>query len=245
MSWALYTEDPDETEQTPTPLFPSKENDLWDGSSYPAHSPAPGLSHVSFEQPFTGSVPAKSLQVGSAPASHFGAVVQPEIGRAMEPVRRAQFFYSVSFHPNRTQVMSSRSEMRVGDFVITDADRGIDIGRIVGVAERPPPREMKNVKSIVRVASQSEIAQLPRKEFKEANALQVCQVKAKEMEMPMEITGAEFQFDGKKLTFYYMANHYVDFTPLVRTLFKIYGTRIWMVWHDGSGPVKDVYTRGE
>ena len=245
MSWDLYTEDPDETEQPPTPLLPSGLKDVWDDRPNIAHSPAPELSHVNFEQPFTRSSADRSLHVGSAPASHFGTVLQPELGREMEPVRRAQFFYSVSFHRNRTQVMSSRSEMRVGDFVITDADRGIDIGRIVGVAERPPPREMKNVKSIVRVAAESEIAQLPRKEFKEANALQVCQLKVKEMELPMEITGAEFQFDGKKLTFYYMASHYVDFRDLVRTLFKIFGTRIWMVWYDGSAPVKDVYTRGE
>ena len=61
----------------------------------------------------------------------------------------------------------------------------------------------------------------------------------------MLITGAEFQFDGKKLTFYYTASIYVDFRNLVRTLFKTFGMRIWMVWHDGHAPVKDVLQRNE
>jgi cell fate regulator YaaT (PSP1 superfamily) len=47
----------------------------------------------------------------------------------------------------------------------------------------------------------------------------------------MNITRAEFQFDGKKLTFYYTADAYVDFRDLVRALFKVFGTRIWMVWY--------------
>ena len=49
----------------------------------------------------------------------------------------------------------------------------------------------------------------------------------------------EFQFDfelrltnrcrdWKKLTFYYFAETYVNFNPLVTDLFKIYKTRIWM-----------------
>jgi cell fate regulator YaaT (PSP1 superfamily) len=52
----------------------------------------------------------------------------------------------------------------------------------------------------------------------------------------MDITRAEFQFDGKKLTFYYMAAAYVDFRDLVRALFRVFGTRIWMVWYKRGDP---------
>lgn len=34
--------------------------------------------------------------------------------------------------------------------------------------------------------------------------------------------------DWKKLTFYYFADSYINFNPLVTDLFKIYKTRIWM-----------------
>ena len=70
-------------------------------------------------------------------------------------------------------------------------------------------------------------------------------MKVKELGLPMLITDAEYQMDGKKLTFYYTASKYVDFRNLVRVLFKTFSTRIWMVWHDGNAPVKDVFTRGE
>ena len=79
----------------------------------------------------------------------------------------------------------------------------------------------------------------------EVNALKICQMKVKELNLPMEITGAEYQYDGKKLTFYYSATQYIDFRNLVRILFKIFSTRIWMVWHDGNAPVKDVLTKNE
>jgi cell fate regulator YaaT (PSP1 superfamily) len=131
-----------------------------------------------------------------------------------------------------------------GDFVITDADRGLDIGRVIGAAGKPQFRELKNVKVILRKASEDEIRAIPAKEEREGAALVLCQAKVQELGLPMQITGAEFQFDGKKLTFYYSASKYVDFRNLVKGLFRIFGTRIWMVWYDGSAPVRDVYSRG-
>jgi hypothetical protein len=37
-----------------------------------------------------------------------------------------------------------------------------------------------------------------------------------------------FHRDWKKLTFYYFADSYINFNPLVTDLFKVYKTRIWM-----------------
>lgn len=39
---------------------------------------------------------------------------------------------------------------------------------------------------------------------------------------------ADLYRDWKKLTFYYFADAYINFNPLVTDLFKIYKTRIWM-----------------
>lgn len=43
----------------------------------------------------------------------------------------------------------------------------------------------------------------------------------------MEITDAEWQWDRRKLTFFYLADQRVDFRELVRELFRLYKTRIW------------------
>jgi cell fate regulator YaaT (PSP1 superfamily) len=150
----------------------------------------------------------------------------------------------VCFHQNRTETLIAQFPCPDGAYVITDADRGFDIGQIVAPTERPSPRDLKAIRSILRLATPEEIARIPEKESRELTALQLCQTKVRELALPMEITGAECQFDGKKLTFYYSASRFVDFRDLVRGLFRVFGTRIWMVWYDGHAPVRDVFTRG-
>ena len=44
----------------------------------------------------------------------------------------------------------------------------------------------------------------------------------------MNVVDAEYQFDRHKLTFFFEASCRVDFRELVRDLFSIYKTRIWM-----------------
>jgi hypothetical protein len=44
----------------------------------------------------------------------------------------------------------------------------------------------------------------------------------------MSVVDAEYQFDRHKLTFFFEAEGRVDFRELVRDLFSIYKTRIWM-----------------
>ena len=51
----------------------------------------------------------------------------------------------------------------------------------------------------------------------------------------MEILDAEWQWDRRKLTFYYTAETRVDFRELVRELFRIWKTRVWLCVH-GSPP---------
>lgn len=48
----------------------------------------------------------------------------------------------------------------------------------------------------------------------------------------MEILDAEWQWDRRKLTFYYTAETRVDFRELVRELFRIWKTRVWLCVHD-------------
>ncbi|GAB7355182.1 hypothetical protein MBLNU459_g5741t4 [Dothideomycetes sp. NU459] len=88
-------------------------------------------------------------------------------------------------------------------------------------------QEMKP-KMIKRLAQPHEIATLRDKEGNEAKAKRVCQQKAQEHGLDMEILDGEFQTDWKKLTFYYFSERYVNFNILVTDLFKMYKTRIWM-----------------
>ncbi|KAK5106881.1 hypothetical protein LTS08_001004 [Lithohypha guttulata] len=83
-------------------------------------------------------------------------------------------------------------------------------------------------KMIKRLAQTHEIQALQEKEGNEAKAKRVCQQKVAEHNLNMEILDAEFQMDGKKLTFYFFSTEYINFNSLVTDLFKMYKTRIWM-----------------
>ncbi|KAJ9654963.1 hypothetical protein H2198_006077 [Neophaeococcomyces mojaviensis] len=83
-------------------------------------------------------------------------------------------------------------------------------------------------KLIKRLAQAHEIQALQDKEGNEAKAKRVCQQKVQEHGLNMEILDAEFQMDGKKLTFYFFSTEYINFNSLVTDLFKLYKTRIWM-----------------
>ena len=83
-------------------------------------------------------------------------------------------------------------------------------------------------KMIKRLAQAHEIQALQEKEGNEAKAKRICQQKVVEHGLNMEILDAEFQMDGKKLTFYFFSNEYINFNSLVTDLFKMYKTRIWM-----------------
>ena len=226
-------------------LLPSSLKDCW-GDDDPL-SPIPSLpSGIARQRPpghRAGPLPTPE----SAPPTSFLPQEDMTFMGEIEPegiISPGQYF-TVQFHPNRSVVFRANPQLQLhaGDYVLTEADRGYDVGRVVQAVAKPSQREVKNAKQIIRKAAHLEVMQLPQKAEREQKALQLCQMKVRELGLPMVVTGAEFQFDGKKLIFYYSASSYVDFRNLVRSLFKIYGTRIWMVWHDGQSPVQDVFAQ--
>ncbi|KAI8082768.1 PSP1 C-terminal conserved region-domain-containing protein [Halteromyces radiatus] len=84
------------------------------------------------------------------------------------------------------------------------------------------------VKRIHRLATPDEINMLLVKSQDEQRALVICQQKVKQRKLQMEVMDAEYQWDRRKLTFYFSAEKRIDFRELVREMFKIYKTRIWM-----------------
>ncbi|KAM0756221.1 PSP1-domain-containing protein [Meredithblackwellia eburnea MCA 4105] len=62
----------------------------------------------------------------------------------------------------------------------------------------------------------------------EVKALALIRSKVLQKNLAMEVCDAEWQWDRRKLTFYYTSGNRVDFRELVRELFRLYKTRIWM-----------------
>ncbi|KAK0566436.1 hypothetical protein OC844_000764 [Tilletia horrida] len=77
-------------------------------------------------------------------------------------------------------------------------------------------------------ASANDTGLLLTKAQDEERALQLCRTKVSQRGLPMTVVAAEMQWDRRKLTFYYTASARVDFRDLVKELFRLYKTRIWM-----------------
>ena len=94
------------------------------------------------------------------------------------------------------------------------------------------------MKYVIRGATQDEVDLLQEKYAEESVLLKICRSKVKQRKLDMQIIDAEYQYDRHKLTFYFEAEGRVDFRELVRDLFSVYKTRIWMQQVDkNSTPV--------
>lgn len=156
--------------------------------------------------------------------------------------------YNVKFkRTQRTFEIGPRlnRDLKVGTYVKVEADRGEDLGIVIGKVKNPLARpstfgggigEMLtagagaggDLKKIIRLATHDEVGLLLLKREEEEELLKVCRVKVRQRGMPMHVVDAEYQFDRHKLTFFFEADTRIDFRELVRDLFSIYKTRIWM-----------------
>ncbi|KAI9247340.1 PSP1 C-terminal conserved region-domain-containing protein [Sporodiniella umbellata] len=147
----------------------------------------------------------------------------------------------VEFKSGRTDFYYSADtflQYKLGDLVMVEADRGKDLGKIVSEAltfdqmnllqKCASNENINGSKEIYGLAHEEEAELMYIKWKDERRALNVCIQKTKNRNLPMEIIDAEYQWDRKKLTFYYTSRKRIDFRELIRDLFKIYRTRIWM-----------------
>jgi cell fate regulator YaaT (PSP1 superfamily) len=143
----------------------------------------------------------------------------------------------VGFKGNRREFFLWESEEAPpsGACVIVDADRGEDFGRVVsagpeaerrsasvphGLAGAPPSRIAKRLASAEDRRRHDEIR------ASDDEARRSAAERAKANALVMKVTDAEWQWDRKKLTFYFTAEKRVDFRTLVRELASTFRTRI-------------------
>ncbi|WVQ81888.1 hypothetical protein IAT38_004015 [Cryptococcus sp. DSM 104549] len=111
---------------------------------------------------------------------------------------------------------------------------------VVGTAVRGPLAKEVMPKRIFAKSSQGaeEQARMREKLQDEYEAMMICREKVVQRGLPMQIVDAEYQWDRRKLTFYFKADKRVDFRDLTKENFRIFKSRIWMsmVSKDGASP---------
>lgn len=147
-----------------------------------------------------------------------------------QPAPAPKLVYCVKF--KRTQRNFSlgprlgQRDLKIGTYVKVEADRGEDLGIVYGKVTSGT--HATDLKRIIRLATHDEVSLLAMKRDEEDELLQICRTKVIQRGLPMNVVDAEYQFDRHKLTFFFEAEGRVDFRDLVRDLFSMYKTRIWM-----------------
>lgn len=190
---------------------------------------------------------AHSMSLDAIPSQYMDSIHRPTAGASL-PMPKV--VYAVKFkRSQRNFVPGPRisRDLKIGTYIKVEADRGEDLGIVVGkvAAEKysfasrttfsagigPPPSlnaAAVDLKRIVRLATHDEVSLLCLKREEEEELLKICRRKVRERLLPMNVVDAEYQFDRHKLTFFFEAEGRVDFRELVRDLFSMYKTRIWM-----------------
>ena len=122
-----------------------------------------------------------------------------------------------------------------GDIVAVEASPGHDIG-IVTMTGRLVPLQMKKaylkpgeeIKRIYRIARPADMEKYEEAKAREHDTMIEARQAAKDLGLEMKIGDVEYQGDGNKAIFYYIAEGRVDFRQLIKVLAELFHVRIEM-----------------
>lgn len=155
-------------------------------------------------------------------------------------VSRAEYngYFEVRFKNTRKgiYVNASGQNVKLGDLVIVEAANGHDLG-IVTLEGPVVGRQMRckginpetfEFKKIYRKARQNDIVKWQEAISREQDTMIKARRIAAEMGLEMKIGDVEFQGDGTKAIFYYIADGRVDFRQLIKVFAEEFRIRIEM-----------------
>jgi len=154
----------------------------------------------------------------------------------VRPDKPVTGFAEIRFKGTRKGYFSySDTDLRPGQDVVVEADRGEDLGKVSAVgliAERkcssseggcatPTPEHR-----VLRVARPDEVSRITALRKDELRVQKQARKLVLKHSLKMKVTEAEWQFDRNKLIIYFTADKRIDFRQLVRDLARTFRTRI-------------------
>lgn len=134
------------------------------------------------------------------------------------------------FYKNSTNI-----PLQIGDMVAVEASPGHDIGYISLTGELVKLQMKKanikpdvEIKRVFRKAKPSDIEKYEEAKAKENDTMIRSRQIAKSLNLNMKIGDVEYQGDGNKAIFYYIADERVDFRQLIKVLAEVFKVRIEM-----------------
>ena len=120
--------------------------------------------------------------------------------------------------------------------VVVEANPGVDLGEVVLTGRLVPVQIKKNrinteryeIRNILRVATDEDLARAAEAHKKEQDTMIKSRQLAKSLGLDMKIGDVEYQGDGSKAIFYYIAEGRVDFRQLIKVYAETFRIRIEM-----------------
>ena len=139
----------------------------------------------------------------------------------------------IEFKGSRLEHHTASSDLTLEerDFVILACERGEDMGRLRRLDKDLREDQLwlgrdHELRRIIRKASESDGDRYKANREMEQEAYTSTRERIKEAKLEMKLVDVEFQWDVSKITFYFTAEHRVDFRGLVKDLASSYRTRI-------------------
>ncbi len=128
-----------------------------------------------------------------------------------------------------------RIPLKIGDWVAVEASPGHDIGKVMLTGplvnlqmKKAGDKKEPELKKIFRLASESDMLKFKEARDKEHSTMIRSRQIAADLGLDMKIGDVEYQGDGAKAIFYYIADERVDFRKLIRILADTFKIRIEM-----------------
>ncbi len=137
--------------------------------------------------------------------------------------------YLVEFKGSRKELFynSYHHTLKPREYVIVQAEQGEDIGMLSMLIDKQITFGDNNrPRSILRPAGREDKARREDLIRKELDCRKEFYQLIRKHGLPMKVVDVECQFDGNKITFFFTADHRVDFRTLVRDLASRFRTRI-------------------
>jgi cell fate regulator YaaT (PSP1 superfamily) len=119
--------------------------------------------------------------------------------------------------------------LRRGERVLVESEAGARVGTVEIEPHEPAQTiDLSQLRPIIRIASDNDFHLEQENLSREANARRMCVERIRERRIQMKLVSADYTFDGRKVTFYFVAEGRVDFRDLVRDLANTLRVRVEM-----------------
>jgi cell fate regulator YaaT (PSP1 superfamily) len=146
--------------------------------------------------------------------------------------------YEIRFKNTRKDFYRNVNGLRLyaGDLVVVESDRGFDVGEIslggvmaeLQMKKKGVKKKREDLSRIYRRANEVDEALIKELRRKEPELVARARVIIRELKLDMKLSDIEYQGDGTKAIFYYIADHRVDFRELIKLLAREFHIRIEM-----------------